>query len=82
MDESALVEALEKGQISGVAFDVATQEPPPANHPLMRLAGRPNVILNPHIAWASQEAIQSLADQLIENVEAFWSGHSRNIVTP
>ena len=82
VDEQALVEALDRGQIGGAGFDVVTQEPPPSDHPLMRLAGRPNVILTPHVAWASQEAIQSLADQLIDNVEAFWSGRPRNIVAP
>lgn len=80
VDEQALAAALDRGQIGGAGFDVVTQEPPPAEHPLMRLAGRPNFILTPHIAWASQEAIQSLADQLIDNVEAFWSGSPRNVV--
>ena len=82
VDEEALVVALENGQIGGAGFDVVTEEPPPADHPLMKLAGRPNFILTPHVAWASQEAIQSLADQLIENIEAFWSGDSKNLVTP
>jgi len=82
VDEEALAAALDRGQISGAGFDVVTQEPPPSDHPLMQLAGRPNVILTPHVAWASQEAIQSLADQLIDNVEAFWSGNPRNVVAP
>jgi glycerate dehydrogenase len=80
--EEALAAALDRGQVGGAGFDVVTQEPPPSDHPLMRLAGRPNVILTPHVAWASQEAIQSLADQLIDNVEAFWSGNPRNVVAP
>ena len=41
-------------------------------------AGLPNFILTPHVAWASQEAIQGLADQLIDNIEAFWAGSPRN----
>jgi glycerate dehydrogenase len=82
VDEQALVTALDKGLISGAGFDVVIQEPPPPDHPLMRLADRPNFILTPHIAWASQEAIQALADQLIDNVEAFWSGQPRNVVAP
>src|SRR5215211_2078956 len=82
VDEQALIAALDKGLISGAGFDVVTQEPPPPDHPLMQLAARPNVILTPHVAWASQEAIQSLADQLITNVEAFWSGRSRNVIAP
>jgi glycerate dehydrogenase len=81
VDEEALVTALDKGQIGGAGFDVVSQEPPPADHPLMKIAGRPNFILTPHVAWASQEAIQSLADQLIDNIEAFWSGDPRNVVT-
>ena len=37
------------------------------------------IFLTPHVAWASQEAIQGLADQLIDNVEAFWAGSPRNV---
>ena len=80
VDEAALEEALTGGQISGAGFDVATREPPPADHPLMRLLKLPNFILTPHTAWASEEAVQSLADQLIDNIEAFWTGEPRNIV--
>ena len=80
VDEEALLPALDAGQIEGAGFDVVTQEPPPADHPLMRIASRPNVILTPHIAWASEEAVQSLADQLIDIVEAFWAGAPRNVI--
>ncbi len=80
VDEEALAEALDNGRIGGAGFDVVTSEPPPADHPLMKLAARPNFILTPHVAWASQEAIQTLADQLIDNVEAFRSGSPRNCV--
>lgn len=80
VDEEALGEALRSGRIAGAAFDVATVEPPPPDHPLMRLLDLPNFILTPHVAWASREAIQSLADQLIDNVEAFWNGAPRNVV--
>jgi glycerate dehydrogenase len=40
----------------------------------------PNFILTPHVAWASREAIQSLADQLVDNVDAFVAGKPKNIV--
>jgi glycerate dehydrogenase len=80
VDEAALVGALEAGQIGGAGFDVVTTEPPPADHPFMRLMGRPDFILTPHVAWASREAIQGLADQLVDNVEAFWAGSPRNVV--
>jgi glycerate dehydrogenase len=80
VDEEALADALRSGRIAGAGFDVATSEPPPADHPLMRLLDLPNFILTPHVAWASQEAVQALADQLVENIEAFWSGSPRNVV--
>lgn len=60
-----------QGIIRGAAFDVVTREPPPADHPFLQLLGRLDFILTPHIAWASAEATQALADQLIENIEAF-----------
>lgn len=82
VDENALCNALRSGQISGAAFDVATVEPPPANHPLMKLLELPNFILTPHVAWASHEAIEALAWQLIGNIEAFHRGAPVNLVTP
>jgi glycerate dehydrogenase len=82
VDEAALAEALERGRIGGAGFDVVTTEPPPADHVMMRLLEHPNFILTPHVAWASQEAIQGLADQLIDNIEAFWAGEPRNLVAP
>jgi glycerate dehydrogenase len=80
VDEVALGHALRSGQIAGAGFDVATVEPPQPDHPLMQLVRLPNFILTPHIAWASREAVQSLADQLVDNVEGFWNGMPRNIV--
>jgi len=80
VDENALCDALESGQISGAGFDVVTKEPLPADHPFTRLMDRPNFILTPHIAWSSREAIQVLADQLIENIELFHKGTPRNVV--
>ena len=82
VDEAALAVALRTGQIAGAGFDVVTTEPPPDDHPLVQLLELPNFILTPHVAWASQEAIQGLADQLIDNVEAFWAGSPRNVVLP
>jgi glycerate dehydrogenase len=52
------------------------------DHPMMKLLALPNFILTPHIAWASQEAIQGLADQLVDNIDAFMQGAPRNVVTP
>jgi glycerate dehydrogenase len=82
VDEEALYQALRSGQIAGAGFDVATAEPPPADHVMMKLLDLPNFILTPHVAWASREAIQGLADQLIDNIEAYQRGAPRNLVTP
>jgi glycerate dehydrogenase len=80
VDENDLVQALDEGLISGAGFDVVTSEPPPSDNPLVRAAGRPNVILTPHVAWASDEAMQSLADQLMDNIENFVAGRPSNLV--
>lgn len=82
VDEAAVGPALDAGHLSGAAFDVTSVEPPPADHPFMALLDRPNFILTPHVAWASAEAVQALADQLIDNVEAFVRGQPVNVVTP
>jgi glycerate dehydrogenase len=81
VDEPALADAIISGKIAGAAIDVLPQEPPAKDSPLMMLASQTNVILTPHIAWASQQAMQSLADQLIDNIEAFQEGKPRNRVT-
>lgn len=80
VDEAALVQALRQGQVSGAGFDVATQEPPGPEHPFHALRDHPAFLLTPHVAWASREAIQALADQLIDNIAAFAAGSPRNVV--
>jgi len=80
VDETDLVRALDEGLISGIGFDVTVGEPPSIDSPLMRAANRPNVILTPHVAWASDEAQQALADQLMDNIENFVAGRPSNIV--
>jgi len=81
VDEAALVAALDEGLISGIGFDVLTTEPPAPDNALMRVANRPNVIVTPHVAWASDEAQQTLADQLMDNVAAFVAGQPVNVVS-
>jgi glycerate dehydrogenase len=80
VDENALADALRRGIIGGAGFDVLSVEPPALGNPLLA-ADIPNFILTPHVAWASREAMQSLADQLIDNVEAFARGSPRNVVS-
>lgn len=80
VDEGALERALKNGQLGGAGFDVATEEPPSPQSPLMRLLDLPNFILTPHVAWASREAIQGLVDQMVHNIECFVRGDARNVV--
>ena len=80
VNEAALVQALDEGLIAGAGFDVLTSEPPSDGNPLLDVR-RPNFILTPHVAWASNEAMQTLADQLIDNVEAWAAGRPRHLVT-
>ena len=79
VDEAALLEALKSGQIGGAGFDVVAQEPPKDGNILCE-ADLPNLIVTPHVAWASKEAMQILADQLIDNVENFVAGKPSNVV--
>ena len=79
VDEQALADALKSGTIGGAGFDVLTKEPPKDGNVLLDLR-LPNFILTPHVAWASQEAMQILADQLIDNIEAFVAGKPQNVV--
>ena len=80
--EEALVEALRAGVIAGAAFDVLSAEPPRQGNIMLDqdLPNLPNLIITPHIAWASREAMQTLVDQLIDNLEAFIRGEPRNLV--
>jgi glycerate dehydrogenase len=80
VDERALVQALTEGLIAGAGFDVLSKEPPKEGNPLLDLR-LPNFILTPHVAWASDGAMQFLADQLIDNIEAFVRGSPQNLVT-
>lgn len=79
VDEAALVAALKYGQIGGAGFDVLTQEPPRDGNPLLK-ARLPNLIVTPHIAWASQEAANRLFDILLDNINRFVASNPQNLV--
>ena len=79
VDEAALVAALKYGQIGGAGFDVLTQEPPRDGNPLLK-ARLTNLIVTPHIAWASQEAANRLFDILLDNINRFVAGNPQNLV--
>ena len=80
VDEAALADVLKSGRIAGAGFDVLSEEPPQSGNRLLEL-NLPNFILTPHVAWSSREAQQALADQLVDNIEAFVAGTPRNVVT-
>ena len=80
IDEAALADALRKGVIAGAGLDVLTAEPPKNGNVLLDPT-IPNLIITPHVAWASKEAMQVLSDQLVDNIDAFVAGDPRNVVT-
>jgi glycerate dehydrogenase len=82
VDEGALIDALRRKQIAGAALDVITQEPPPADHPIIRAAKElDNLIVTPHTAWSAREARERLLREVEENIAAFLAGRDRNRVT-
>jgi glycerate dehydrogenase len=70
IDEKALAEALTTGRLAGAALDVLSVEPPAVSHVLLNKP-IPNLIVTPHVAWASRQAMQRLVGQLSENLQAF-----------
>lgn len=80
VNEADLVEALDRGQIAGVGFDCLTSEPPAPDNPLLTIFGRPNVIVTPHVAWASGQAMQTLWNQVVRHIENFEAGRPSNRV--
>ena len=79
VDSAALATALRRGDIAAAAIDVLPKEPPAAGDPLLDYDGD-NLIVTPHIAWATNEARQAAIDELTDNIEAFQQGRERNRV--
>lgn len=77
--ERDLAAALVNHRIGGAGIDVLELEPPSPSNPLLRLRLE-NLIMTPHVAWASCESLENLAEQLIQNIEAFVRGEPRNLV--
>ena len=71
IDLDALDKALESGQIGGAGIDVAPVEPPPPGSPILQLARRDNVIVTPHSAWLSAQAVTEVARRSGQNVATF-----------
>ena len=77
VDEDALAEALNSGQIAGAGLDVLRVEPPLADHPLYTAK---NCQITPHIAWATRSSRNRLLNTAVDNVEAFLKGGPQNVV--
>lgn len=78
VDSAALIEALESGSPAAAGIDVFLQEPPPPDDPLLH---HPKILVSPHVAWATEDALQRLLDLSIANVEAFVAGRPINVVS-
>lgn len=71
VDEAALAEAVDEGIIAGAGLDVFTQEPLPADSPLMGMKHPERMRYAPHVAWASVEARERLVGMIAENISSF-----------
>lgn len=80
VNEQALVDALISQQIAGAGIDVFSQEPAPNSDPLIAHSHLPNLLLTPHVAWGSDSAIQTLVNQLIDNINSFYNGHAQHLL--
>jgi len=73
VNELDLLEALQSGQLGGAALDVLVKEPPPKDYPLIIAAQTmPNLIITPHVAWASDSAIMTMGNKVRSNIEEFY----------
>ena len=77
VDEAAVCAALKSGHLGYYASDVAAHEPVRPKDGLLHC---PNVLLTPHVAWATEEALARLSAEVCANLEAFLQGKKRNLV--
>jgi len=78
LDERAVADALNSGQLGGAGLDVLSVEPPKADNPLLSAK---NCVITPHIGWATRAARARLMNIAVENVRAFLAGEARNLVS-
>ena len=77
VDQAALIERLRDGRIAAAGLDVFWNEPLPADHPLLELD---NVVLTPHVAFNTPEAIAAMMDIAIDNLARYFEGSPINVV--
>lgn len=78
IDETALIEALQKHRLAGAGLDVQEVEPPVADSPLYTME---NVIITPHMGWKGLETRQRLVQIIAEDVHHFFDGNPVNVVS-
>lgn len=71
IDEAALARALDEGLIAGAGLDVYSAEPIKPDNPVLSIRDKDKLILTPHSAWATEEALQRVVDRVAENIRAF-----------
>ena len=80
VDNAALYDALLAGEIKAAGLDVVEKEPLRADNPLSRLEDSNQLIITPHLAWASVEARTRCVEDVYQSIEAFLRGEDRNVV--
>jgi glycerate dehydrogenase len=77
VNDAAFLEALDKGPLAAAGIDVFQPEPPAPDNPLLH---HPKLVVSPHVAWGTSDALQRLLDLSIQNVEDFLAGKPANVV--
>lgn len=80
VDERAAADALLSGKLGGFGADVVAVEPMAADNPLLEAKDK-NLVITPHIAWATHEARTRLLDTVFANIRAFAEGKPQNVVS-
>ncbi len=80
INEEAVLDGLKSKHLGGVALDVLAHEPPAAKHPLMDY-DQDNLIITPHVTWASESGVNNLKQGILANLEAFKRGHPIHVVS-
>jgi D-3-phosphoglycerate dehydrogenase len=79
VDEAALISALDSGHLAGAGLDVFTEEPLPANAPILKCK---QIVLSPHNADSTPEGLDFLNQGAVENAIAFLDGKPQNVRNP
>ncbi len=82
VNNTDLYEALVAGEIQAAGLDVVEAEPLELTNPLSKLMDSNQLIITPHLAWASVEARTRCVEGVYKNIEAFIKGEDRNVVNP